>query len=166
MSDIPPPDDEKEVVIPVAGLPPSDMIDRVIEQASAQIAASGASAAGTQPHRHPVGIGLLIANTILIFSLFFVRASDRRILTHDDRIQKDGIACLLADLDDHRHTNQYAHDKLAEFDHIEINQPDVIPLTPAQAQALKSLCNEFIKSGTSSLSSFHAGDGPTGAAQP
>lgn len=63
-----------------------------------------------------------------------------------DKLIRQGISCLLADLDDHRHTNQFAHDELAENHHFpKILQPDVIPLTPEQAQVLKRRCEVFVR---------------------
>lgn len=63
-----------------------------------------------------------------------------------DKLIRQGIACLLADLDDHRHTNQFAHESLAKNHHFpEILQPDVIPLTKEEAARLKSQCQHFVK---------------------
>jgi hypothetical protein len=64
---------------------------------------------------------------------------------HRDRLIRQGISCLLADLDDHRHTNQGAHDALADAAHIKIVQPDVIPLTKEEAQILKGSCERFVQ---------------------
>jgi hypothetical protein len=55
-----------------------------------------------------------------------------------------GIVCLLADLDDHRYTNQNAHDQLAAHDMVIIQQPDVKPLTPQQVDQLKPACDRFV----------------------
>lgn len=71
---------------------------------------------------------------------------------------KQGVACLLSDLDDHRHTNQYAHDTLAEKHGFgKIIGPDVIPLTKAQAERLKVACMPYVKQ--------VAGDATNGGAQ-
>lgn len=78
--------------------------------------------------------------------------------THADNrhavgLLSQGVACLLADMDDHRHTNQFAHEQLARHipasetksGHVEIEQPDVIPLTKEQADRLKEECDHFVK---------------------
>lgn len=62
------------------------------------------------------------------------------------RILSNGVKCLLADLDDHRHTNQAAHDTLAEKHGFgKIIQPDVIPLTKEQADRLKQSCETYVQ---------------------
>jgi hypothetical protein len=61
-----------------------------------------------------------------------------------DQIRR-GVACLLADLDDHRHTNQYAHQQIANAEHAEIQQPDLIPLTKEQAIRLKAACEPYVR---------------------
>lgn len=60
------------------------------------------------------------------------------------KLVRQGVSCMFADLDDHRHTNQYAHQEIANALGLKINQPDVIPLTKEQAQALKESCVAFI----------------------
>lgn len=59
---------------------------------------------------------------------------------------RQGVACLLSDLDDHRHTNQFAHDTLSQKHGFgSIPQPDVIPLSKAQAERLKANCTPYVK---------------------
>jgi hypothetical protein len=99
-------------------------------------------------------MALLIANVILVGALFFVRANDRRVILRGNEIVRAGVGCLLADLDDHRHTNQGAHDQIAANLHVKIDQPDIIPLTKDQAQVLKQLCDEFVKAGANSLQHY------------
>ncbi|HET7110269.1 MAG TPA: hypothetical protein VFI41_05320 [Gemmatimonadales bacterium] len=138
------------VTVPVAPLPPSDLIDRAVERAAEKVA-EGGRARTARPTHDMVNSGLLIAVLVLIGVLFAVRAGDRRAVLRSNETVRAGVGCLLADLDDHRHTNQFAHDKEADALHIEINQPDVIPLTHDQAQVLKQLCDEFIRAGNISL---------------
>jgi hypothetical protein len=63
----------------------------------------------------------------------------------NERVLRNGVACLLADLDDHRHTNQNAHNTLATAHHIEIIQPDLIPLSKSQVDALKQSCDTYVR---------------------
>jgi hypothetical protein len=154
MTDTPgdPTEEDRQIPIPVAPMPPENLVEKTVERAASKVADAVAVKSGA--HVHPVGMGLLIANIILVGALFFVRASDRRTILHSEQIVRSGVGCLLADLDDHRHTNQGAHDTIADKLGTKVVQPDIIPLNKEQAQVLKGLCDEFVKSGTSSLQHF------------
>jgi hypothetical protein len=55
-----------------------------------------------------------------------------------------GITCLLADTDDHRYTNQEAHNQIAARFGLEIKQQDIKPLTEVQVARLKADCARFV----------------------
>jgi hypothetical protein len=61
------------------------------------------------------------------------------------KLLRQGISCLFADVDDHRHTNQFAHEEMAKKLGVEIIQPDIIPLTREQAAQLKTECEHFVQ---------------------
>lgn len=147
----PVPDPSREpqpVEIPISSLPPENLAEQAVERAAEKVAHTVDI---TKGHRHPISVGLLIANIVLVGALFFVRAGDQREIRRAIRVVYDGTACLLADLDDHRHTNQTAHENLAEAEGAKVTQPDITPLNKEQANILKHLCDEFIKAGTQSL---------------
>jgi hypothetical protein len=145
---------DREIPIPVAPMPPENLVEQAVERAATKVADAGVAV----KHSHPVGMGLLIANVALVIALFFVRAGDRRVILHSTEVVKNGVACLLADLDDHRHTNQFAHENIAKAEGVDITHPDVTPLTKDQAQVLKKLCDEFVRAGTISLRHYGQGD--------
>lgn len=89
--------------------------------------------------------------TLLVIGgpLLFVATLGYAIKSHVDadhatKLVRQGISCILADMDDHRHTNQFAHETLAAAHGIKIIQPDVIPLSREQADRLKQECDVFI----------------------
>lgn len=88
-----------------------------------------------------IGLTIIVLLSGLIVSQTVNHREDRA----RSRLLKAGVACLLADLDDHRHTNQGAHNTLADHLGVQIIQPDVIPLTSSQAQLLKSYCQQFVR---------------------
>jgi hypothetical protein len=90
--------------------------------------------------------GLLVIGGPLLFAFTLAFAVKTTVDGNNRSEQlRRGVACLLADLDDHRHTNQYAHEKMAEADHVEIHQPDIIPLTREQAAKLKAACEPYVR---------------------
>lgn len=83
-----------------------------------------------------------------LFALTMGFAIKATVDTHKaEHLLRQGVNCLLADMDDHRHTNQFAHDQLAaRHGFPPIVQPDVIPLSREQAEAFKANCEPYIKS--------------------
>jgi hypothetical protein len=65
-------------------------------------------------------------------------------LAHIERRLTHGVACLLGDTDDHRYTNQFAHDMIAARLGVDVKQQDVKPLTPEQVEKLKTECDNFV----------------------
>lgn len=106
----------------------------------------GTRIADLQTERWIRTVVLLVIGGPLLFTLTLGYAVKTTIdNNHRTQLLRDGVACLLADLDDHRHTNQFAHAELAHRHGIEINQPDVIPLSRAEAEALKKQCHHFVE---------------------
>lgn len=96
-------------------------------------------------------LGILVALNFTIAVKAQLDGSNRNALI------RQGISCLLADLDDHRHTNQFAHETLAmKHGFGAIQQPDVIPLTKDQAAKLKLQCDHFVHE-TIGIAGQHSG---------
>jgi len=124
-------------------IPPDNLVEQTIERAADKVAGAASSSAFT-----PSFVGLYAAAIIIILllgSLFIVRASDQRAIKRSETVLRAGVACLLADIDDHRHTNQDAHNDIINGLHLPKNlQPDLIPLTVEQAAILKEYCHVFV----------------------
>jgi len=104
--------------------------------------------------RYRVAAVLLVIGGPLLFALTLALGIHANMVQSDQiHILNQGVRCLLADLDDHRHTNQGAHDTLASAHGIKIIQPDVIPLTREQAAVLKQSCSPYVGEATGGASS-------------
>jgi hypothetical protein len=86
---------------------------------------------------------LIIGGPVLfVLTLGLTTYTTMSLLRIESRLNH-GISCLLADTDDHRYTNQAAHNQLAAQLHVQIDQPDIKPLSPEQVVRLKRECALF-----------------------
>jgi hypothetical protein len=122
------------VAVSVSNLVPRGELDR----------ASDAVVEDNRRWRRSVAL-LVIGGPVLFVLTLGVGVRNEVVRHRESRSLQNGVRCLLADLDDHRHTNQYAHEALADAAKIQIEQPDVIPLTKDQAAKLKMACATYIE---------------------
>lgn len=89
---------------------------------------------------------LIVGGPMLFILTLGIGIKGDRDRAHQVKILSNGVKCLLADLDDHRHVNQEAHEALARNHGFgKIIGPDVIPLTKEQAARLKLACNAYVQ---------------------
>jgi hypothetical protein len=118
---------------------PDDLVGATVERAAEKVAAASG------PPRRGLAVWTVGGTIIvLLLGVLGVLLAVDVSLNRQLRSLQNGQRCILADLDDHRHTNQGAHNRLAESLHVEIVQPDVAPLSPGQAQVLKASCSLFV----------------------
>lgn len=89
---------------------------------------------------------MLVVGGPLLFVLLAIYA----LIDHNDGVERDrlirqGISCLLANMDDHRITNKYAHDELARFGGKVIDQTDHILLSQDEVDRLRMDCQTFVR---------------------
>lgn len=103
---------------------------------------------------------LIIGGPLLFVLTLAIGIHSNMVQDHQIHTLNNGVRCLLADLDDHRHTNQGAHDTLAAAHGIKIVQPDLIPLTRAQAEILKQACSPYVHEATGGAYSPNSAEEP------
>lgn len=117
-------------------------LERVADTITSSLKASGKA----DERRWRISLLFLSIGGPLLLALIISLTVQQSTIKNNERLMRRGISCLLADLDDHRHTNQYAHDTLAKAHGFpDIKQPDIIPLTPQQAAELKKNCDTFVQ---------------------
>lgn len=117
-------------------------LDRVSDTVTNSLKASGKA----DERRWRISLLFLGIGGPLLLALIISLSVQQGAIRNNERVMRRGISCLLADMDDHRHTNQFAHDTLAKAHGFsKILQSDIIPLTPQQATELKKNCDIFIQ---------------------
>jgi hypothetical protein len=129
-----------------------DRLDAAVDEATAlRQAVEGLAnvilaSAPKEDKRFKTSVALLLIGGPILFALTMAFAIVNTVQGNDrDKLIRQGIACLLADTDDHRHTNKNAHEQLAKAHGVVFDQVDSIPLTEEQATKFKQECNPYIK---------------------
>lgn len=116
-------------------------LERVADTVTRSLNATGKA----DQRRWRISLLFLTIGGPLLFALTLALSFQQGTIHQQEHLIKRGISCLLADQDDHRTTNKFAHDQMAKALHIEINQTDAIPLSEVQSNALKIECQSFIQ---------------------
>lgn len=137
--------------------PPPDDIARLreeMEQAMASISETPLpadearilkEAAHRDRRRWQVSLALLILGGPMLALLALFQINQSAHLNEQDDLMRRGIACLLAEMDDHRLANVDDHQLNAERHGFSpLQQVGAIELTKEQAAALKGFCEQFI----------------------